>query len=127
LYFPGGRDAYYRVGAFDLGEENGLIAQFGTKLNDTLGLRYGLYDDKLGVGLDYMAPSGYPRITLDAYRPNDPHWDLRFWHSISRDWSLLFGVNDLGQGNSPLVGLAYGGAPRAARQAAKTSATEGGK
>jgi ABC-type transporter Mla subunit MlaD len=107
LYFPGGVDTYYRFGAFDIGESNSMIAQLGTRVGQSMGLRLGLYADKLSAGIDYLAPNGVPWLTLDYYDPNDPQANLRIWHPLTKDWNLVTGVDGMTKQNSFVLGLAY--------------------
>jgi ABC-type transporter Mla subunit MlaD len=112
LYIPGGAGQFYRLGAVDIGEHNGFVAQFGTHLSSELGLRFGLYDDRLGAGLDWASTSGRDRLSLDMYEPNDLHTDFRYWRRVSPDWSVGIGMDGWTKENSPVLGLSYGRAPR---------------
>ena len=112
VYIPGGSGQFYRIGAVNIGENSGFVAQFGTSLNAETGLRFGLYDDKLGAGLDWLSRTGKDRVSLDFYEPNDLHTDLRYWRRLSPDWSVGIGIDGWTKENSPVLGLSYGRAPR---------------
>jgi phospholipid/cholesterol/gamma-HCH transport system substrate-binding protein len=107
LWLAGSPQTYYRLGVWDAGETNRANVQIGRKLSQDLGIRYGLYGSRLGVGLDYWSPEHGFRASLDVYRPNDIRSELRLKQPITDDLSLVFGIDDFLEKNKPLFGLEY--------------------
>lgn len=107
LWLAGSPESYYRLGVWDAGETNKANAQIGKWIGPNLGLRYGLYGSRLGVGLDYRSTEHGFSASLDIYRPNDIRSELRLRQPITDELSLVFGVDDFLEKNKPLFGLEY--------------------
>ncbi len=76
-YTLGGRnDAFYRLGAFNLGENTRANLQAGKLLGPSTSLRYGLYASRLGFGVDQRL-GNHLLLSADGFRPNDPEYDVR--------------------------------------------------
>jgi phospholipid/cholesterol/gamma-HCH transport system substrate-binding protein len=107
LWLAGSRKSYYRLGVWDAGEGNRANVQIGTWLEPNLGLRYGLYASRLGLGVDYKSREHGFSASLDVFRPNNPESELRLMQPITDDLSLVFGVEDFLHKNDPVFGLLY--------------------
>ena len=106
--FLGGKNQFCRVGAYNIGEDTGVIAQRGLVLSSANAFRYGLYDGQVGVGLDQrLGRAGL--ISLDWFRPNYGQLEARGTVGIGDAFGLYVGINDLvhRQNRDLLVGLRY--------------------
>lgn len=86
--------SFYRLGAFDLGENTRLNLQAGRLLGGSSALRYGLYASRLGVGYDRRLGSGL-LLSGDLFRPNDPALELRAIISLGGPFGLYGGIQDV--------------------------------
>ena len=106
--FLGNRNEFYRVGAYSIGENTGVIAQGGLVLSQKNAFRYGVYNSQVGVGYDRrLGQSGL--MSLDWYRPNYGQLELRGTVGLGDAFGLYAGVNDLihQQNRDLLAGLRY--------------------
>lgn len=100
-----GRNALVNLGAYDLGGNTGLILQGGNRLrNGDWLLRYGLYDSRIGAGLEWM-PSPGTGIRADLYNTNRPQLDLRALYRVNKNASLWLGVDGVFRRPAPLIGI----------------------
>lgn len=103
----GTRGGFWRVGLFDAAESNRIDLQRGIALGlpAETALRFGLVAGKLGVGLDGRA--GPLDLRLDAFHPNrlTVNGRVRAW--LSPGLALTAGVDSLGRGNRPTVGVQW--------------------
>ncbi|MFM7321318.1 MAG: MlaD family protein [Armatimonadota bacterium] len=95
---------YWRVGLFGMTEANRLDLQAG-RTDGRGALRYGLFSGRLGAGLD--TPVLGWDLRLDVYDPNRFTVDARLRKRLDSGTSLLFGVDKLGNGNAPVVGVQF--------------------
>lgn len=92
----------YRVGLFDATERNRVNLQVGQKSGE-FWTRYGLFGGKLGVGFD--APVGPLQWRVDLQDPNRFTVNTRVRARLNDTTALTFGVNSVGNGNHPMLGL----------------------
>jgi phospholipid/cholesterol/gamma-HCH transport system substrate-binding protein len=104
LTFPYRENRFINLGVYDITESNSFILQYGSYTTSSLGLRYGLYASKPGVGLDWKLT---PNISLhaDAFRPNDLQINARLRYRLNADWSLWAGLDSLFRDNQPVLGF----------------------
>jgi phospholipid/cholesterol/gamma-HCH transport system substrate-binding protein len=106
--FLGDKNQFYRVGAYSIGDNTGVIAQGGLVLNSANAFRYGVYDSQVGVGFDQrLGRTGL--ISLDWFRPNYGQFEARGTVRIGDAFGFYIGVNDLihQQNRDLMVGLRY--------------------
>jgi phospholipid/cholesterol/gamma-HCH transport system substrate-binding protein len=91
-------------GVRDLGETNRLNLQIGRPVGEQWSLRYGLYDGRVGVGLDegLGLPDGW---SLNLYHPNRLTLDLYRRNRLQDDTSLVYGVENLFRNPRPSIGV----------------------
>ena len=106
LTIPGRRNDFYRIGAFDLGENTKLNLQVGQMLGDRSAFRYGFYASRIGVGYDRRLADNLD-LQLDLYRLNDPRLEGKLRYGLSRDWGAWIGVEDVFGEGGALLGLQY--------------------
>jgi phospholipid/cholesterol/gamma-HCH transport system substrate-binding protein len=82
--------APFRAGLANIGEDTGITLQTGRFLGDNAALRYGIFRDKLGVGLDY--DRGKFHFEGDLYDPNRRSYALYGGYDISPQVSIIAGV-----------------------------------
>ncbi|NLN76325.1 MAG: MCE family protein [Armatimonadetes bacterium] len=92
--FNGENDNFYRLGAYNIGENTRVNLQAGQLLSSTTALRYGLYASRLGFGIDQQLGSRL-LLSADGFRPNDPEYDLRAVLKLNRDWGLYGGYSNV--------------------------------
>ena len=104
VLFPLSPESFVFGGLRDIGEANRLNLQMGRTLNDTWNARYGIYDGRLGLGLDYGLgrPNGW---SLNVYRPNKLTADLYGRRWLDADTSLMYGVESIFRNPRPTIGL----------------------
>ncbi len=102
-YIPIGKEKAM-LGIYDAFETNKVNLQFLKQTSPNLGLRYGVYAGKPGIGVDYDATS---RLGLrgDLFGLNDPRLDFRLNYRISSGLSGWAGVNNIFEKVSPSVGV----------------------
>lgn len=96
----GGR--LYRAGLLDATERNRVNLQVGQKSGE-FWTRYGLFGGKLGVGLD--APLGPLQWRVDLQDPNHFTANTRIRARLNDTTALTLGVDSVGNGNHPMIGL----------------------
>ena len=103
----GGND-FYRLGAYNIGENTRLNLQAGKVLGPNSAFRYGLYASRVGVGFNQRFT---PKLTFsgDLFRPNDPELELRSIYSITDSIGLYGGIDDLFDPNARdlMIGVHY--------------------
>ncbi|MCW5935736.1 MAG: MCE family protein [Fimbriimonadaceae bacterium] len=92
------------AGLYDAFESNRINLQMERLFGTSLGLRYGVYASKPGLGVDYAIA---PKIGLraDGYGLNDPRLDLRLRYDFGGGISGWGGVEDLFGGNKAAIGV----------------------
>lgn len=95
---------FWRLGVTGATEGNRLDLQSGTSHGDAV-LRYGLFAGKLGFGMD-RSIAGLD-LRLDLYDPNRFTADARIKKRLNADTSVLFGLDALGNGNFPVIGIQF--------------------
>lgn len=101
---PIGTDRSLRLGLFDVGAGNKLILQPGQTVGSGSILRYGIYASRLGIGLEHPFSSrAFGR--LDVYDSYEPKLNLRAGYSVTKDWSLVLGVDQVFDENRFVAGL----------------------
>jgi ABC-type transporter Mla subunit MlaD len=93
---------YWRVGLVDVTEGNRFNLQRGNQKGNTT-YRYGLFEGKLGAGVDYHVKSVDLRV--DGFDPNNFTVNARLKRLINPSTSLTLGINSLGNGNHPVIGV----------------------
>ena len=73
---PIGKRNLLDLGLFDLGEDTRLNLQAGSRMSDSLLVRYGIHASKLGVGLEY-GKYPYTGLRMDLYDANHPRLDFK--------------------------------------------------
>lgn len=94
----------FQIGLYNAFESNNMILQAGKKIDDRMGIRYGIFASKPGFGVDY---SFGPKASLrgDVFSLNDPRFDLRFRYNIGKGVSTWFGVDRVFKDNAPTFGV----------------------
>jgi len=106
LYAPLNNTDFLRAGITDITESNRLNLQYGTSLpyNRALDARAGVYDGKVGVGLDYHLFRNN-NLSMDLYDPNRLHLDLKARVRLSNQAALIIGGEDLTRDSGAVVGV----------------------
>ena len=106
--FAGAGPAFYRAGAYNIGENTRLNLQGGITLDRRNAFRYGLYASRVGLGYDLGLGGGF-LLSADLFRPNDPEMELRGVLGIGGGFGLYGGVADIFDKNKRdvLVGVRY--------------------
>ena len=102
-----GAKSLYRIGITDFTEGNRFNLQAGS-YNGTparFDYRYGIVQGKLGGGLDVRG--GPLDFRLDAYNPNRFTIDSRVKAYVNKNFAITAGVDSLGRGNRPSVGVQF--------------------
>lgn len=105
---PNSLDTFYRLGAYDIGENTGVILQGGSVFGNANAFRYGLYDSRIGLGYDRRF-SSRGLLSFDLFRPNDPNLEIRGTYGIGNNFGLYAGVQDIidTSRRDVLVGVQY--------------------
>jgi len=99
--------------SLDLGVENvgketpedaGVVLQAGTKLNESVLVRGGVFRDEFGLGIDVKSPRG-ASFSLDAFDLNNPTLNSYISYPLGRRLGLLLGVEDIGDTNQYNAGI----------------------
>ncbi|MBS1721719.1 MAG: MCE family protein [Armatimonadetes bacterium] len=103
VFVPFGKDKVM-FGLFDAFETNKVNLQLQKQVNPNLGLRYGAYASKPGIGVDYQVG---PRLGLrgDLFGLNDPRLDLRLNYRLGSGLAGWVGVNKVFERNAPSIGV----------------------
>ena len=96
------RGEYFRIGITDATEGNRLNLQRGSQKGD-MAYRYGIFEGKIGVGVDYHIKSVDLRV--DGFDPNNFTVNARLKRLINPSTSLTLGINSIGSSNRPVIGL----------------------
>jgi len=97
-------DNFLNVGAYDIGAGNKLILQPGQAINPRADFRYGIYASRLGLGLDY-ALSSRSFASLNLYDSYEPRLDVQAGYSLSDNFGVLLGMDDLFDDNKFTLGV----------------------
>ena len=84
-------DNFFLLGVNDIGDGNRFNAQVG-KQGGALGVRAGVIDSKVGVGLDVDAGSRW-RFSVDGYDPNHAKVKARVRFKVTDNWSIFGQMN----------------------------------
>ena len=106
--FPGKESSFYRVGAYNIGENTKLNLQAGNTFGNGSAVRYGLYASRIGVGFDQRI--GRPLLfSADVFRPNEPEVEVRGVLRLGESLGLYGGFTDVFDENKRdvLVGVRY--------------------
>lgn len=106
LQYGSDRNDFWRVGAHDIGDAERLDLQRSFPLGTGARGRVGIFANKLGVGYDFWQDR---RLGIEAelWDPDDPRLDLRGVYQVTPKADLLFGLEGIGAGTDPFVGLRY--------------------
>jgi len=99
--FSGG---YALLGVYDAFETNRITAELGHYPLKGLDYRYGVYASKPALGVDYSLT---PRLSLrgDLWNINSPELDARLRYDFGGDIVGWLGVNRIGSGTAPTIGV----------------------
>lgn len=100
---PFGKRSLVNVGVYDL-EHSGLIFQGGTRMGSGLTSRYGLFNGKIGLGLDYD-PNNNFYVRSDLFDANRPRLDIRTGFRVNKNASFWIGTDGLLRRPVPVVGI----------------------
>jgi len=78
--------------------------QAGTKLNESVLVRGGVFRDEFGLGIDVKSPRG-ASFSLDAFDLNNPTLNSYISYPLGRRLGLLLGVEDIGDTNQYNAGI----------------------
>ena len=97
--------SFYRVGIYDLTENNRLNLQIGSsaRLPANFAIRYGIFAGKLGTGIDLR--TGPIDFRLDAYDPNRFTLNARAKAYLNAGTSITAGLDSIGKDNRATVGV----------------------
>jgi ABC-type transporter Mla subunit MlaD len=97
---------FWRLGVYDIGDAERLNLQRSVPLGRDARVRVGVFANKLGVGYDFWQDRRLGFET-ELWDPNDLRFDVRGTYGISPRADLLFGLESIGQGTDPFLGLRY--------------------
>lgn len=97
---------FWRVGVHDIGDAERLDLQRSFPLGTGARGRVGVFANKLGVGYDFWQDR---RLGVEAelWDPNELRLDVRGVYEVAPRADLLFGLESIGEGTDPFVGLRY--------------------
>ena len=102
-----GSDMFYRLGAFNIGEDTSANIQAGKLIGSSTAVRGGIYASRLGFGLDQKFGRNL-LISADGLRPNDPEYDLRAMLNFGSGFGLYGGYsNIINEKPDTFVGVHY--------------------
>ena len=106
--FAGSGPMFYRIGAYNIGENTRLNLQGGTTLDRKNAVRYGLYASRVGLGYSFHSGDTFS-ASADLFRPNDPELELRGVLGVGAGFGLYGGVADVFDKDKRdvLVGVRY--------------------
>ena len=98
------KDGEFTLGVYDAFYSNKLTLQKGVNINDQLGFRYGIFASRPAFGVDYRIGS---KTTWrgDFWDINDPRFDFRFSHELSKGIVGWFGIDRVFRDNAPVIGI----------------------
>ena len=91
---PSSSDTFFRIGAYNIGENTRFNLQGGRLLDLRDSVRYGLYASRIGVGYDRHL-SGSTLFSADLFRPDAPEMEVRTIFGITRSLGFYVGSPDL--------------------------------
>ena len=100
---PYGQRGLLNIGLYDV-EHSSLILQAGTRMNNGVTLRYGMFAGKLGAGLDYN-PNDNFYIRTDLFDANRPRLDIRTGFRVNKNASFWIGTDGALRRPVPVVGI----------------------
>lgn len=103
VLLPAGKEKIV-FGLYDAFESNKINLQLDRQIDQRLGLRYGVYASKPGLGVSYaFAPN--VRLRGDLYGLNDTQFDLRLRYDFSGGVHIWGGVEGIFGRNAPAIGI----------------------
>ena len=106
INLPSGKDRFYRLGLFGIGDNTRLNLQAGRALSPASDLRYGLYASRLGVGYDRDFSKRFG-MRADLFDVNDPHLQIEGLYSFSDSLGMIVGVDNVFDDPGALLGIQY--------------------
>ena len=104
---PIGKRNLLDLGLFDLGEDTRLNLQAGTRMSDSLLVRYGIHASRLGVGLEY-GKYPYTGLRMDLYDANHPRLDFKGLLRVNKNASIWAGADGFLRGDPvPTIGVQF--------------------
>ena len=102
-----GPQSFYRIGITDFTDGDRFNLQAGSYkgVPAKFDYRYGIIQGKLGAGLDFRG--GPLDFRLDAFDPNRLTVNGRVKAYVNKNFAITGGVDALGKGNRPAIGLQY--------------------
>lgn len=91
-------------GLYDAFESNKINLQLQRQMSPNLGLRYGAYAGKPGIGVDYDLGAKLG-LRTDLYGLNDPRTDFRLNYKFNSGLSGWAGINNIFGRSSPSFGV----------------------
>ena len=104
VFVPIGAKDKVMFGLYDAFESNKINLQLQRQVFDNLGLRYGAYAGKPGIGVDYDLASRLG-MRADLYGLNDPKMDFRLNYKFGNGLSGWAGINNIFERSSPSIGV----------------------
>ncbi|HEY3332845.1 MAG TPA: MlaD family protein [Capsulimonadaceae bacterium] len=104
LYAPVGSNDFLKAGIRDITGENRLNFQYGQRYNNRVSARAGVFNSKVGVGLDYDI-LGSNSFSADLYNPNRVSIDLRQRIGIGHGTAIYLGMEDIPRNPGVSLGL----------------------
>ena len=87
-------NSFYRLGAYNIGENTKLNLQTGKMLDRNNSLRYGLYASRIGIGYDRKL-GNIGTLSADLFRPNDPELELKTILNVNKSYGLYGGISNV--------------------------------
>lgn len=103
VFIPVGKEKVM-IGLFDAFESNKINFQLQKQVKPNLGLRYGAYASKPGIGVDYDFASRFG-LRGDVFGLNEPRMDVRLQYRFAPGIIGWAGVNNVFERNSPSIGV----------------------
>ena len=97
---------FYRIGFYDFGESDKLVAQAGQRTPRNTWTRLGIYAGTLGIGLD-VGSRQRPAFSLDLFGVDRPSLDARAHLRIAPYLDFGVGLEGIFRRADPAVGLYY--------------------
>jgi len=96
---------FYNLGFYDLSDGLNLNVQAGQPLGSA-SLRYGMFNSRLGVGVDLGAPA-HPTLALDLYGISHIRMDVGGRARLHKNFDLSIGMQSIFDRYAPYAGLTY--------------------
>jgi len=103
VFIPFGKDKVM-FGLYDAFESNKINLQLQRQMGPNLGLRYGAYASKPGVGVDYTLGSKLG-LRGDLYGLNDSRLDVRLGYRFGHGVEGWAGINNIFERTAPSFGV----------------------